>query len=528
MHFDVLVCANVLHATCRIRDTLARCRSLLKRDGRLVLAELTDNPVFMGLMMGPLPGWWLGEDDGRHGGPIITAKEWDAALKDAGFTGVDIHIRGDKNARDGLSPTALIVSTRKDERPGTSNKPELRLLVDDSADAKRIADTLQRRLAADGEEASVLTWGSSSVLSASAVRDCYCVCLGGLRRADKKLNDLLASAAGVCWVSQDASSSNPQPSSLAAAAVGEGKVTTVDLDPTASAVDDAVPTLHRLLTELLVSNPDAPTETAYAIRNGVAHIPRLALNDDAAPAQGQPDTIQLSQTTEPLHLAVQAPGSLAFSPSTTTTTPLPPTHIELRIAFAGVNARDAFAFSTSSPGSTLGHGCSGTVTRVGSGVTSLKPGDAVGALAPSGALATHAVLPATHAVALPDGVALADGAAWVLPYATAWHALVQVSQLRKGESVLVCGGAAGGVGQAAVVLAQALGAEVYVAVGSEEKRGLMVREYGIPEERVFGGRDAGALGKKVRRVTGGAGVGELLFFLCPFFRAVIGWDGMVG
>ncbi|KKY15008.1 putative polyketide synthase [Diplodia seriata] len=297
--FDVLVCANVLHATCRIRDTLSRCRSLLKRDGRLVLAELTDNPVFMGLMMGPLPGWWLGEDDGRHGGPIITAKEWDAALKDAGFTGVDIHIRGDKNARDGLSPTALIVSTRKDERPATSNKPELRFLTDDSADAKRLAGTLQRRLAADGEKVAVLTWGSSSVLSASAVRDCYCVCLGGLRRADKKLNDLLASAAGVCWVSQDAGSSNPQRSSLPSAAVGEGKVTTVDLDPTASAVDDAVPTLHRLLTELLVSNPNAPTETAYAIRNGVAHIPRLALNDAAVPAQGQQDTIQLSQTTEP-------------------------------------------------------------------------------------------------------------------------------------------------------------------------------------------------------------------------------------
>ncbi|KAL1636978.1 Type I Iterative PKS [Diplodia intermedia] len=515
--FDVLVCANVLHATCRIRDTLSRCRSLLKKDGRLVLAELTDNPVFMGLMMGPLPGWWLGEDDGRHGGPIITAPEWDAALKDAGFTGVDIHIRGDKNARDGRSPTALIVSTRKDERPAVSNKPELRLLVDGSAEAKRLAATLLPRLVADGEKVTVLTWGPSTVPSASAVRDCYCVCLVGPRRADKKLHDLLASAAGVCWVSQDASSPNSQPSSLPVA-VGAGKVVTIDLDPTTSAVDDDVPTLHRLLTELLASNPSPATETEYAIRNGVAQIPRLALTNDAVPSTsngGQhQETIQLSQTTEPLHLAVQAPGVISFEPNEASTSPLPPTHIELRIAFAGVNARDAAATfnTTTTTTTTLGHGCSGVVTRVGSAVTSLQPGDPVAALCPTGALATHARLPASHAVPLPAGVALADAAAWALPYATAWHALAQVARLRKGESVLVHAGAAGGVGQAAVVLARQLGAgEVYVSVGSEEKRALLVREYGIPEENVFAGREGGgAWARALGRVTGGRGVDVVL------------------
>lgn len=55
--YDLIVCANVLHATKSIQETLAHCRALLKPGGKLVLSEVTIKRIFCGFIMGPLPGW---------------------------------------------------------------------------------------------------------------------------------------------------------------------------------------------------------------------------------------------------------------------------------------------------------------------------------------------------------------------------------------------------------------------------------------------------------------------------------------
>lgn len=55
--FDLIVCANVLHATRSIQETLSHCRKLLKHGGKLVLSEVTVKRIFSGFIMGPLPGW---------------------------------------------------------------------------------------------------------------------------------------------------------------------------------------------------------------------------------------------------------------------------------------------------------------------------------------------------------------------------------------------------------------------------------------------------------------------------------------
>ncbi|OJD33820.1 polyketide synthase [Diplodia corticola] len=546
--FDVLVCANVLHATKRIRDTLARCRKLLKKDGKLVLAELTDNPVFMGLMMGPLPGWWLGEEDGRHGGPIMTAAKWDGALKDSGFTGVEVHIRGDKDARDG-SPTALIVSTRKDEQctAARDKKPGFCVLVDDSAGAKSLASALEQLLVARGERVSILTWPGSGV-SASSVRDSYCICLVGLRPAIPfnvpagtlaELKHLLVGAAAVCWVRQDTSSSaQHHPPNTVLSEDAASNIITVDLDPTTASPAADASSLHRLI-DLLASRHSTTLattpqqDTSYAIRNGFVQIPRLAaataLNDAVALASSRqsPDTtIQLSQTTDALKLAIKTPGqldSLSFvhDDGPAFASPLPPGWIEIAVHAAGVNARDA-ATALSGGGATtsLALGCSGIVTRVNSSSngtttitgTAIQPGDRVvcfAAASESGGLSTRARLPAYLASPLPAAVGLDDAAGWAVPHAVAHHALVRVARLRPGETVLVHA-AAGGVGQAAVALARGLGADVFVTAGSDAKRGVLVDACGVRADRVFGSRGDRAFARAVERATGGRGVDVVL------------------
>ncbi|KID85710.1 Beta-ketoacyl synthase, partial [Metarhizium majus ARSEF 297] len=71
-----------------------------------------------------------------------------------------------------------------------------------------------------------------------------------------------------------------------------------------------------------------------------------------------------------------------------------------------------------------------------------------------------------------SGVVLRKGSAVdTLPvvYATAVHAIVNLGRLRKGQSILIHS-AAGGVGQAAIYMCKAIGAEIYVTAGTEEKR----------------------------------------------------------
>jgi NADPH:quinone reductase len=111
---------------------------------------------------------------------------------------------------------------------------------------------------------------------------------------------------------------------------------------------------------------------------------------------------------------------------------------------------------------------SGIVRAVGDGVRHVKPGDAVASIGAAGGFATHACVPATQLIPLPPGFDLDDGAAFAFTYGTAHHALIDRGALRSGDTVLVLG-AAGGVGSAAVQVANAAGARVVAAVSSADK-----------------------------------------------------------
>lgn len=110
----------------------------------------------------------------------------------------------------------------------------------------------------------------------------------------------------------------------------------------------------------------------------------------------------------------------------------------------------------------------GTIEAVGEGVTHLKVGQSVACLTGTGGFGTHAIAPAKLCMPLPPGFPHIDAAAFIMIYATSYHALVDRAQLQAGETVLVLG-AAGGVGTAAIQIAKAMGARVIAAASSDEK-----------------------------------------------------------
>jgi NADPH:quinone reductase-like Zn-dependent oxidoreductase len=86
--------------------------------------------------------------------------------------------------------------------------------------------------------------------------------------------------------------------------------------------------------------------------------------------------------------------------------------------------------------------------------------------------------------------------------------LFNLANLQKGNSVLIHS-AAGGIGISAIKLAQYKRAEIYVTVGTEDKRLFLESEFGIPRSRMFSSRSM-AFAKEILAATGGRGVDVIL------------------
>ncbi len=142
----------------------------------------------------------------------------------------------------------------------------------------------------------------------------------------------------------------------------------------------------------------------------------------------------------------------------------------------------------------------GIVEAVGPGVTGVKPGDRVAAVAGTGGFGTHALVAAEKLVPLPEGMSFEHGAAFLMTYGTTQHALLDRGALKAGETVLVLG-AAGGVGTAAVQIAKAAGARVIAAASSDEKCQLC-REIGADETINY---SSGNIRDALKALTGGKG-----------------------
>jgi hypothetical protein len=144
----------------------------------------------------------------------------------------------------------------------------------------------------------------------------------------------------------------------------------------------------------------------------------------------------------------------------------------IKVAFAGVNRPDVIQRKGLYPppmghSPTLGLEVSGTVVRVGAGVSShVQVGQEVCALTPGGGYAEFCAAPAGAVLPLPDGMGFRDAAALPETMFTVCYNVLMRGQLKAGETLLVHGGA-GGIGTAAIMLAKAVGASVFATAGSD-------------------------------------------------------------
>jgi len=228
--------------------------------------------------------------------------------------------------------------------------------------------------------------------------------------------------------------------------------------------------------------------------------------------------LQTYQATEladepSLRLVISEPGTLANLAFQPVDRRSPAAHeVEIRVAATGLNFRDVLTALGQYPGELmLGCECVGEVVTVGNAVQDLAVGQWVMAIA-SNSFSHYVTVHRAMVISAPEGLSVEAAATIPVAFLTPHYSLVQLAQLKPGERVLIHA-AGGGVGQAAIQIAQAIGADI-IATASPDKWEVL-RSQGITHilnSRTLDFADA------IMALTNGEGVDVVLNSLAGEFR----------
>ncbi|MGA4838444.1 SDR family NAD(P)-dependent oxidoreductase [Streptomyces sp. G45] len=246
----------------------------------------------------------------------------------------------------------------------------------------------------------------------------------------------------------------------------------------------------------------AGDEPQLALRARETFVPRLARGVPAGTLVPPPGTREWRVDL--------APGGtvddLVLTPAPEAAAPLAAGQVRVAVRAAGLNFRDVvMALGMVADQRALGGEIAGTVTEVAPDVTGLAPGDRVFGLA-SACLGPVAVADHRLLAPIPRDLTCPQAASLPVTFLTAYEGLVDLADVRPGESVLVHA-AAGGVGMAAVQLARHLGAEVYAT--AHPAKWDAVRALGVDDAHLASSR-TDAFEERFTRASGGRGVDVVL------------------
>lgn len=338
---------------------------------------------------------------------------------------------------------------------------------------------------------------------------------------------MLKTAAGVVWITRGATMecSCPEASTiygLARSARSENvalKLFTLDLDYSKPLDSLAV---GQLISTIIQRNfamaAQSSVEFEYSERKGTIYIPRLF--DSSAPvehvrkAHGN-QALQLLPFNSPqrrLCLKIGQPGlldTLQWEDQRSAPSDLGVDELELTNKAMGINFKDVMTLMGQLPGLPMvGGESSGIVTAIGANLSQkYKIGDRICALTETICANTLRVN-ANSCHIIPSNMSFETAASILVVYTTAYYSLLTVAKLQRNETILINSGA-GGVGQAAIMLSQYVGATIFVTVGDNTKMKFIMETYGIPESHIFSSRAISFVGG-IKRLTSGRGVDVVL------------------
>ncbi|KAL8786450.1 MAG: hypothetical protein Q9213_002766 [Squamulea squamosa] len=530
--YDVVVAAWVLHATPSLAATVQNVRKLLKPGGKLVLLEITRPDILRnGFAFGTLPGWWLGTEKYRQWSPCITEHQWQAILLENGFSAVDFALPDYEDER--CQEMSIMVATATEDKIQVAQCGTTYVVVDEESTlqmtvAKGFYDSVSSSARAPQQTCEILPL--HKLQQHHSFQDNIILFLLELEKpvlydldeaTFRSLQELAKSSKSILWATAANIKSSLHP--RLGMIQGFARVLCTEdnsLSFVTIALENHEESPHiwvNHITKVFFSTTtkeEVYSELEYIERDGTLMIGRVheenQLNHELHARTSTTFNNQGFCEGPPLTLAIGNPGSLDslhFVEDTRYYMDLQPDDVEIEVKAVGVNFRDLLVVLGKYNADTVGCECSGIVTRVGANCTTVRPGDRVCA-AIVGCIYTYARCNFQLAVRIPDDMPFAQAASLPITGVTAHHSLVTVARLRKEDSILIHSGA-GGTGQMAIQIAQSIGCEIFVTVGSHEKHRLLTEIYCIPDDHILYSRDT-TFTRDIMRLTQGKGVDVVL------------------
>ncbi|ORX94601.1 hypothetical protein BCR34DRAFT_608222 [Clohesyomyces aquaticus] len=525
--YDMVIAGSVLHTTKSLSTTLEHLRKALKPGGKLLFFEITGpNVLPLQFGFGILPGWWYGTESWREGDQdqVTNEKRWHELLVQNGYSGNDLVLRDHES--DICHSWSILMSTAMETPNPHALKPRMVLCYDDSVEIQRsVAVAIREREIALEVcvQAKPLLQLASTDFDPEDVLVCLYevgnIVLGSLREVDfAALQSLMRTARKILWISASDSAYPTDPFFHLASGfmrtmrneMSNSKIVTLILE---GCTNDIYNFTQHVESVFQKSFLEGSLEVEYMARDRQLHVGRLheekATNYDML--SGVYPSLRLEPWGQgpPIKFSIGVPGaldSLQFVEDEVTNNDLTSHEVEIEARAWGLSFRDIFVALGRLEESDFGLDTSGIVTRVGSDCARIRPGDRVVMLR-CGSLRK---LPRAHeleVVRIPDSMSYEDAASFPGPAATAYHCLVKVARLERGEKALIHA-AAGATGQLAVQIAMMVGAEVFATVGSGDKRELLMA-LGVADDHIFYSRDTD-FARGIHRLTGGYGVDVVL------------------
>ncbi|NEO91651.1 MAG: SDR family NAD(P)-dependent oxidoreductase, partial [Moorea sp. SIO3G5] len=507
--YDIIIAANVLHATTSLEQTLSHVRQLLAPGGILLLLEGTTRQGWLDLIFGLLEGWWKFRDfEIRPDYPLLGASQWQKLLTRSGFSLV-VTLPESQDSNDVLSQQALMVAQAEETLTAAPQADSRNWLI--LADIEEVAQHLADQLRSRGERCTLvyaaqnfqqvtaeefrinphqlqdyqqllqlLTADSTSL---DGVIQCWSLEVGDKNYlSGAELERLSQIGCGTTlslvqalvkadlsqpprlWIvtqgAQPVPPKNPVVSGVAQASLwGMGKVISlehpelncvrIDLDPNQSLLEKAEALWAEIWSESI--------EDQVALRKDSRYVPRLI----PTPLAIATETQLLKMPSQPFRLTITERGILENLTLEPTPRRSPAAgEVEIRVRATGLNFRDVLIALDIYPGTAvMGGDCAGEIVAVGEGVENLKIGEPVITLAP-GSFSQCVTVSAMMVAPKPDFLTFEQAAAIPANFLTAYYALHHVAKIAPGDKILIHA-AAGGTGMAAVQIAQQAGAEVF-------------------------------------------------------------------
>ncbi|MCJ1389265.1 hypothetical protein MMC18_002121 [Xylographa bjoerkii] len=524
-YYDVVVAANVLHATTNLDNTFHNVRKLLKPGGKLLLCELCNpEPMRMGFIFGLLPGWWLGVEDSRKWGPQISVQDWHDVLLRNRFSGIDVAMHDCEDEVDRLTSAFISSASDTTSRPLIASKIAIIIAKSSSLQAT-LAQHLKDALEVNGSsQCSVLSLGDFDLLSLQQttyislleVENSFLDSIS--KDSFSSLQKITSFTQLLIWVTSGGAHSTTDPKAgmvtgLSRSLRSENSklhFVTLGLQDTRD-IPNAVDKISGILRSTLCTTL-GEIETEYVEQDGMLCIPRVIEASDINHHVFSKTVLQESELrmfgqvpTRPLSLSIRSPGSLdslEFVDDTDYLQPLASDEIEIKVRASGLNFKDVLVALGQVGDDHIGQECAGIVSRIGNDV-SFKVGDRVVSWE-GGSMKTYCRSKAINALIVPDDMSLLTAASHPAIFSTAYYSLICAARAKSGESVLIHSGA-GGLGQALIQVAKYLGLEIFVTVGSEAKKKLLMDEYNVQGDHVFSSRTL-SFSQGIKRMTRGRGV----------------------